>query len=578
MKPPTVAICLLIVLCVSTLSAESWVRWNQLGYRPDQPKEIIVMSDRDLAGENWLIRGAQVQHSGRFGESLMGIGPNTPKPFNHEIDLSEIRALGDYTLEVPGAESALIRVREQPFAEIAHLPLVHLRMSRSGTDTVKWRRPSHFGDAEAWVMVPDGDPTEGSWQREPNGRIVDGLGGWYDAGDHIKFTLTTTYALYHLTVAYGVAPEIFQRVNSTSELPDVLDEIRHGLHYALKLWPDRDTFIVQVGDTRDHNQGWRLPADDALDGDRPAKTALARVQMASTVAALARGSRVMRGHDDELADRCAAMARALMRRALEPDTVSFTFERSSTNDFYRDPTERDQMCLAALELAVLFPEEDWLKVAAEYAPGPGGEAGWADWHWLANTGLTAAGIEAGREGLSAEVGSYLSYARESGQPWGVPIRYVWGSLARWIGAAHATRAAQDADIVHRDGTVLFNDVLTYVFGRNNWGVSFFYDERLPNRLENLYSPTAELLQRYPVGALSAGPAQRRMHESMRRYFDPPPNPRLDPFQTESAVFFDYDHDFVCHEATIGAQADIVLMLAIASRGDEPINWGWEALR
>lgn len=553
------------------------MRWNQQGYAPAQPKVVVVMSDQELAGERWQVRTSSGEPvlSGRITESAVGRGANTPFAFNHHIDLSVLDTVGDYTLNVPGASPAKLRVVLDPYAALANLPLVHLRMQRSGTDMVLWRRASHLRDDAALLRVPDGDPGAGRWKAPPVPRQVDVAGGWYDAGDHIKFTLTTAYTVYHLLLAYEVAPGIFERRHSPSKRVDIVDEIQHGLRYLLKLWPDPDTFIVQVGDTEDHNLGWRLPADDTLDGRRPALAALARVQMASTVAALARGARAMRSLDEKMAKQCAAMARGLMIRAQETDTIEAAFESSGVNDFYHDKTERDQLALAALELAALERDPAWLDVARQYVPGAGREVGWQDWHWLANAGLQAAGLPEGKA-LQAEVKGYLRHARESGQPWGVPGDYVWGSLARWIGAANAARVASSTAVVDSAGEGLFYDVLDYVFGRNSWGVSFLFDERLPNHLHELYSPTSFLLKRYPVGALSAGPASRRVHEPMEHYFDDEDDGALAAFDTTTAVFHDHRHDFVCHESTIGAQADIVLMLALAAH-PEGANGLWEDL-
>ena len=566
--PPIIT---LVITLSSTLavSAESWVRWNQQGYAPDHPKHVVVMSDQDLAGHAWQVFTADSNDlalAGSLGKSVTGIGPNTPFDYNQCLDLSSLSTVGKYRLKVADAPDAIIEVKAAPYAALANLPLIHLRMQRSGTDAVLWRRASHLQDNAALLMVPHGPLENGQWQPPEVPRQVDVAGGWYDAGDHIKFTLTTSYTAYHLSLAYEVAPEIFVHQHSLREGPDILDEIHHGLTYLLKLWPDPDTFIVQVGDTNDHNLGWRLPADDILDGQRPAMAALARVQMASTVATLARGARVMREFDATLAERCAVMARALMQRAQETDTVEVAFESTGVNDFYHDNSERDQLALAALELAALDQDRAWIKTAREYAPGPGKEVGWQDWHWLANSGLTAANVPEGRHGLESEIKSYLQYAELQGQPWGIPSRYVWGSLARWIGAANATRVAAYLGAVSAPASErLFTDVIDYVFGRNNWGVSFLFDERVPNHLHELYSPTSYLLNRYPTGALSAGPASRRAHEPMEKYFDDEDDGALAAFDTAAAVFHDHRHDFVCHESTIGAQADIVLMLALAAR-------------
>ena len=111
---------------------------------------------------------------------------------------------------------------------------------------------------------------------------------------------------------------------------------------------------------------------------------------------------------------------------------------------------------------------------------------------------------------------------------------------------------------------LFASILDYTFGRNNWGVSFLFSEQLPNTLRNLYSPAYRLLGEFPTGALSEGPGNRATHESLRRYFRIADDDAFHRFNTPAAVFFDNETDFMCQEATIGGQADLVLMLTLAS--------------
>jgi hypothetical protein len=499
LNPVRVAGALLAVVLATSASAEAWVRFNQQGYAPSQPKVLIVMSETDLAGQTWRLRGAAGRlREGEVPESVIGAGPNSPMPYHHLIDLSAVTTPGDHVLTVPQATAVTIKVRERPYAELANLPLQQMRMMRSGTDTVLWRRPSHLGDARAILHRPEGDPDNGAWEPTADGSTVDVAGGWYDAGDHIKFTLTNAYATYHLLEAYETAPEIFTREHSTTELVDILDEAAHGLRYLLKLWPDEDTFIVQAGNALDHNQGWRLPADDKLDGERPAFAALAQVQMYSAVAALAKGARVMAPHDPELAAACGDMAVRLLERAHQPDTIPTAFERDQVNDFYRDDSVEDQACLAATEVWALTGEARFLDFAIKTRPGLAKQVGWADWHWLANRGLAEAGASHGAPSWWAEVFQYQQRAKSEGQPWGLPTRYVWGSLTRWVGAANAERAITLRDEARTGGPEFFHPVLDYVFGRNPWGF-------LPVRRATAEHPARTLHpDRLPVAAVSDG--------------------------------------------------------------------------
>lgn len=553
-----------LLVVAAPLRAEIFLRWNQAGYALGQPKVLVALSDSDLTGRAWQVTRGGVVLRGIFGSSLTGAGDHTPFPFNHAVNLGALTEPGDYEFTTAGAGPARIRIASDPYARLRPLPLRHLRVMRSGSDDTLLRKFSHPGDARAPVFVPDGDPANGKWKPASPARTVDALGGWYDAGDQIKFTLNVAATTYHLLFAYRLQPALFGRVYSRSNLPDVLDEARHGLEFLMRVHPDRDTFIIQVGNAEDHNQGARLPENDALDGKRPALCALSRVHMGAAAAALALGARTFGelGRSGDAA-RYAAMARRIYDRARQPDTIATAFERDDVNDFYRDPDPADQLAVAAMELHALTGDGAFLEQAKAYAPPAGTEVGWGDWNWLANAALAPHDAGA-KQRLLDETAGYVRHARERGAPWGLPSRYVWGSLARWVGIANATRQTARLHGLLPENDALFWGVTDYVFGRNNWGVSFLFAEELPNTLRHLYSPAYKLLNAFPTGALSEGPGGRKLHDELAKWFTIPADDPFHRFNTSAGVFFDHDTDFMCQEATITAQADLVLLLTLAA--------------
>jgi len=486
-------------------------------------------------------------------------------PFNHVVDFSALTEPGRYRFVGPGGTSAELRIEAAPYRRFIPEALRHLRVMRSGSHETLLRAFSHPGDARAPVWVPDGDVAEGRWRPASPARTVDVQGGWYDAGDQIKFTLNIAYTTCHLLLAWDLVPDLFDVVYSRSGLPDVLDEARHGLAFLMRVFPDEDTFVIQVGDERDHDQPPRLPEHDPLDGRRPALCALSRVHMGSAAAALALGAQTWRrlGREEEAAG-FEAKARAIFERALGPDTVVTAFERGEVNDFYRDTTDADQMALAAVALYRMSGDERFLAHARRLAPPPAPEVSWGSWNWLPNALMAPRDAEA-RARLLAEVDAYARHALANGRPWGIPGAYVWGSLHRWIGAANAAEFANRVAGTDSARRTLFFSMLDYTFGRNNWGVSFMFSEQLPNSVRHIYSPTYHLLGVFPTGALSEGPGNRSTHDALRRYFGPErPDDPLARFNTPAAVFNDNAKDFMCQESTIGGQADLVLMLTLAA--------------
>src|SRR6478736_3620931 len=553
---------LLLLGSVLPARAETYLRWNQAGYAPAQPKVFAVLSTTDLAGRAWFVwQGPAVVLRGNFDPSVTGAGDHTPFAFNHLADVGALTEPGDYEFITAGAAPAKFVIAPAPYLEPLPLPLRHLRLMRSGSNYTIGRQYSHRGDARAPVWVPAGDPANGKWAAATPARTVDALGGWYDAGDQIKFTLTCATTTYQLLYAYRLSPVFVNKWRSPTELSDVLDEARHGLEFLLRVFPDHDTFVIQVGNEADHGQPARLPEEDKLDGKRPALCALAQVHMGAAAAALALGAQVFAetGHAEEAA-RYGEMAKAIYARAREADAIPTAFERGEVNDFYHDPDPRDQLAVAAMELHALTKDDTYLEQAKAYAPPAAKEVGWSDWNWLANAAL-APHDPAAKQRLHDELAGYLQHAATQGAPWGLPGGYVWGSLARWIGMANAVRLGDNSP----ESRALFWAVTDYTFGRNNWGVSFLFDESLPNTLRHLYSPTYKLLRKFPAGALSEGPGSRAQHDAMAKYFTIPADDSFHRFNTPAAVFFDNDTVFVCQEATITAQVDILILLALASR-------------
>lgn len=556
---------LVLLAAAVALRGEIFLRWNQSGYAAAQPKVLLALADADLAGHAWAVTrgGAPVAH-GIFGASTAGAGDHTPFAFNHAADFSALTEPGDYEFTTAGVPPAKFRIAAAPYARLLPLPLRHLRVMRSGSNDTLLRKFSHPGDARAPMFVPDGDPANGKWKPAVPARTVDALGGWYDAGDQIKFTLNQAATAYHLMLAYRLQPALFTTQLSRTGLPDVLDEARHGLEFLMRVFPDRGTFIIQVGNALDHEQGNRLPEDDQLDGRRPALCALSRVHMGAAAAALALGARTFGelGRADDMA-RYSVMARKIYARAREADTIPTAFERDDVNDFYRDPEPEDQLAVAALELYSLTEDETYLAQAKAYAPPAAKEVGWGDWNWLANAAL-APHDDAAKQRLRDELAGYVQHARERGAPWGLPSRYVWGSLARWVGIANAARASGRVLGAAPERDALYWGIADYTFGRNNWGVSFLFSEDLPNTLRHLYSPAYKLLKAFPTGALSEGPGGRKLHDELSHWFKIPADDPFHRFNTSAGVFFDNDTDFMCQEATITAQADLVLLLTLAS--------------
>ncbi|WP_399880864.1 glycoside hydrolase family 9 protein [Streptomyces sp. BBFR51] len=276
-----VAACVLAACCLSACSedgddAPAALRVNQVGYVAGEKKFAYVMGDRDkLADAEFEVldeRGNTAEH-GSVGPSLGEW--NSTYGAVHSIDLSSLSRAGTYRLRLVGADAGpSVRFRVATARQLLD-PLradsVHFfGTQRDGEDVLTeatGRVPSHLTDERARVYeTPDADPdpdsadgTTADPALSEAGGPVDVSGGWFDAGDFLKFTHTTSY----------VVAQMLSTVRDTPSVPGLRDEARHGLRWLDRMWDaDTGTLYAQVGlgsggkRVRGDHDVWRLPEED----------------------------------------------------------------------------------------------------------------------------------------------------------------------------------------------------------------------------------------------------------------------------------------------------------------------------
>ncbi|WHM40728.1 glycoside hydrolase family 9 protein [Streptomyces sp. BPTC-684] len=252
------------------------VRVNQAGYLTGGPKEAFAMgSDDDAvasAGFQVVDESGRPVLSGRTGPRTGAW--NTEYDTVRTLDLTALTTPGTYRLKLTGtATGTSPRFKVAPAGELMRgLAAENVRFfqaQRDGADVVPGvldRKPSHLADRAATVYATPRYDDEGTELTEPLRRVagpVDVSGGWFDAGDFLKFTHTASYSTAQLLLA--------QR--SFGDVPGLDAEARHGLAWLDRMWDGRTgTLYAQVGigagskEFRSDHDVWRLPeADDALD-------------------------------------------------------------------------------------------------------------------------------------------------------------------------------------------------------------------------------------------------------------------------------------------------------------------------
>lgn len=562
---------LTLLLFISTsLMADIFVRYNQVGYDPQRKKRVIVMSDRSIKNNNWSLvdsKGDTIL-DGTMGKHEFGMNAHLPKMFNYTIDFSKVQKEGTYKLAVKGADPVQITIKKGSFVFLTNQMLRFMRVQRSGSEDCLDHKVSHLGDASCKVYTRK-NMNNKEWEESFGAPKVDMLGGWYDAGDYIKFTLTTAYTSYFMLRSYETNPAIYDGVKnfSKSKLNDMLDEAKWGLDYLMKCMPDTNTFIIQVGDHTDHREGVRMPDQDRLDGQRKAYSCLSPTQMGYSVAALALGAKIFKEQgllkDAEKYENMAKQIYRVARRSRElPAWFEFEWEK-----FYFDETGDDNMQLAATELYYLTKDKSYLKEARMYADlaKAGYWASWGSCHLQAHNRLLphhspCLGY------LEQDLRMFKSKTYVNGNIWGMPHDYTWATLYSFLcvgnGAIQHSAANNSNDYKQ-----IALDVLDYTLGQNNWGMSMIASPDIEGSADNVYSQFYKIQTNlFPIGAVAEGPGDRKTHDELKQYFDN--DESADPmseFNTSLFVFYNNEHDFQCMETTICGMADALFFFTNCSK-------------
>eukprot|EP00877_Chromochloris_zofingiensis_P004636 jgi/Chrzof1/14173/Cz08g28050.t1 len=92
--------------------------------------------------------------------------------------------------------------------------------------------------------------------KAPDGRDV--TGGWYDAGDNVKFNLPMAWTAAVLSWSVFDFREGYRKAGT---LPETLANIRWANDYFIKCVGDGNTIVAQVGNGGQDHSGWTRPED-----------------------------------------------------------------------------------------------------------------------------------------------------------------------------------------------------------------------------------------------------------------------------------------------------------------------------
>ncbi|MFB4287300.1 glycoside hydrolase family 9 protein [Nonomuraea sp. ATR24] len=504
--PAALAPALLVTMLATTnanaqAASPAHVRVDQVGYWPEEAKHAYLMTRQRAAG-----RFTVVDHRGRVvltGRAGRDRGAwNSRYPHVHDLDLSRLRTPGRYRVKAGGATSAEFEIA--PKGDTAAKVVGFFGLQRDGAEAT--RRPSHLNDRAASVYDwpeftgPDTDQVKGELKKI--GGPVDVEGGWFDAGDYLKFTHILAYVDTLLWAAQrdGEVRGSALRAEAT-----------HGLKYLDKMWDEESkTLYIQVGIGAGNAEGtfvgdhdvWRLPEaddDDTAEGhhfirNRPVfRAAAPGTPISPNLAGRTAAAFALAAQLEPSLER----ARELLTKAASVYGMARTtgvdrLVTSLPHAFYPESVWRDDMQLGGAELALAAQRLGdpragrWLADSARWARGyldeeQGDTLNLYDVSALAHADLLKAMRAAGAGGLAVTEADLvaglraqldLGTRRAAADPFRAGARYdAFDSVPHAFGLAATARLYRSAT-GSRAYDAFGTQQRNWALGANPWGVSF----------------------------------------------------------------------------------------------------------
>ncbi|MBD3224563.1 MAG: polysaccharide deacetylase family protein [Caldithrix sp.] len=571
-----------------TITENSWIRINQLGYLPQDHKTVVLVSKHNLHIEQFRLKNDSDGKVVFGSDKVKYTGAYGPFASSYRLDFSAFRQNGRFRVEAAGVQSPSFTISADIYAGVPDFLLRYMRLQRCGFNPFL-RDSCHTHDGYT-IYGPMPDSTQ-----------IDVTGGWHDAADYLQYVTTSANAVYNLLLAWRDYPLVFKDGHKANGLPggngqaDVGDEARWGLQWLLKMHPRNDWMFNQIADDRDH-AGFRLPTKDSVDYgkgfERPVYFNSGQPQgifeyqnhtegTASTAgkiaSAMALGAKIFANRDAEFASKLSKRARSAFNFGLAAPGNTQTAPCKAPY-FYEENNWTDDMELGAAALFALTGDEFYGDYAEQYSqmepvtPWMGADtARHYQWYPFINIGH----YELARHSTGVVRDTLIKYYRrgiervwQRGQNnaffMGVPFIWCSNNLVATMATQCYLYRKLSGDESYRPMEMAMRD---WLLGCNPWGTSMIIglpqDGVYPRDPHSAFSH----LYDYPQdGGLIDGPVYTSIFNRLKGVHLSEAD-EFAQFQSTLAVYHDDVSDYSTNEPTMDGTATLMYyMAAMANAG------------
>jgi endoglucanase len=268
-------------LLAKAQSGTAFIRVNQLGYATTASKRAYLMASAAETGATFSVKNASGANifSAPIGANLGTWSSSYPDVY--ALDFNSVSTPGTYTIVTSGpisgsSPSFHIDTATTVYSGALSNALSFYQNERDGANYIPSAlrtAPGHLNDTSAMSYLTPNMNSSGRFSGDltPLGIKIDASGGWWDAGDYLKFVETISYTVDIMQLGVRDFPN---QMGTASTTANFTAEARFGLDWLQHMWDDTtQTLYYQVGigtgnaKTIGDHDIWRLPqVDDTFGG------------------------------------------------------------------------------------------------------------------------------------------------------------------------------------------------------------------------------------------------------------------------------------------------------------------------
>lgn len=503
---------------------------NQVGYRKEMTKTAVYRGNQPIDSFT-IVPSANADQAAFTGTPEPSMHNDTSDETVQILDFSGFENEGDYRIVLAdGTTSPSFTISDSVYEDLGDAILRYYDLSTCGQDVdddVFGHAACHTAEAKLY-----GTDT-----------YIDVSGGWHDAGDYGRYTVSAAKAVADLLCAY----EDFGDKR-------LLDTARYEIEWMLKMQYD-DTGGAYHKVTCATFPGFVMPEEET---EELLVMPVSTTATGAFAAVMAMAAVDYRGVDEAFANAClaAAVKAQSYLDTVPEDTTGFKNPSDVTTGEYGDTCDRDERFWAIAELSRATGDSAYLeKTGTLLNDSLAGELGWAEtslygiYAIAGDASIDSALAAKAKEMLLKKADEFVRYADADSYGSALGTDYVWGSnmvdANRGMTLLMAYRLTGDATYLSHA-----EKQLSYLLGNNATGYCFVtgFGDQSPEHPHHRPSVAKGTAQR---GMLVGGPNSSLEDPAAQGYLDG---------RAPAACYIDSDQSYSTNEVAIYWDSPLVYLV------------------